>query len=163
MPGLAALPNAACALSPPSTGRRAVAARRPASLPSRFGRPDAKRPEMAPQRLQKIESAPGNGAPLGPPTAGPAVFDHRWTGGMRVGRKWRRKGLENVAESAPGNGARRIRNRKSCQRVAILPNSWACRRRFDQTAPVAMGLPMASEWETSHTSQASRICYQRLR
>ena len=81
MPGLVALPNAARHLSlparpggPPSRqGGRAFVA-----LAIRLAR--AKRPEMAPQTTEKIESAPGNGRLAGRVDRGPANFDSWWTG-----------------------------------------------------------------------------------
>src|SRR5271166_3992575 len=44
--------------------RPLTAAVRPILRNLRIGLPAAGRPEMAPQRIEKIESAPGNGAPM---------------------------------------------------------------------------------------------------
>ncbi len=60
-------------------------------------------PEMAPQRLEKIESAPGNGAPPGPSLASrrtpswesPGMEDHPEIGNPET-RKWRRKRLKSL-------------------------------------------------------------------
>src|SRR5271166_4540274 len=57
-------------------------------------RPNAGRPEMFPQTLEKIDSAPGNGAHAGPAVRKPAPWRLRSAAArMRVARKWRRKGL----------------------------------------------------------------------
>ena len=67
-----------------------------------------------------------------------------------------RKGLKTL-NPRPEMARAYIRSRKSCQRVAILRNSSSLQKKFRSDGAIYMGLPMASEWETSHTSQASRI------
>jgi hypothetical protein len=76
MPGLVVLPNAVRTLVLPldrAAGRRGEEGKR--SLPSRVLSARAKWTEMAPQMTEKIESAPGNGAPSRASTEGLAVFD----------------------------------------------------------------------------------------
>ena len=82
----------AAATDPP--GRRRAAGERSAA-----DRPNAGRPEMFPQALEKMDSAPGNGASCRdrrPASLRHGVFEAWRTGPMRIARKWRRKALRRL-------------------------------------------------------------------
>ncbi len=75
-------------------------------LRSTVDKPDASRPEMAPQELETIESAPGNGALAGPSIRKPAAcrFQSAADKPNASRPEMAPQRLETI-ESAPGNGA----------------------------------------------------------